>query len=71
MRKKHTFPHDAAPDVHEFHTPPENIHEIINEWGTYNIQATSDTDNTFPLIGPALPSEWKNKEIRKKDLENL
>jgi hypothetical protein len=69
MSEKHKLPHDATPDVHEFHAPPEDIHDIINGWGTYNIQATANTENLFPLIGPGLPKKWKNREITKDDLE--
>lgn len=71
MQRKRKLPYDATPDVHEFHTPPESIHDIINGWGTYNIQATSDTDDVFPLIGPALPTKWKDLAIEKKDVEDL
>ena len=69
MSEKHKLPHDATPDVHEFHAPPEDIHDIINGWGTYNIQATANTENLFPPIGPGLPKKWKNREITKDDLE--
>lgn len=70
MNEKHKLPHDATPDVHEFHAPPEDIHDIINGWGTYNIQATANTENIFPLIGPGLPKKWKDREISKEDMEN-
>ena len=69
MSEKHKLPHDATPDVHEFHAPPEDIHDIINGWGTYNIQATANTENLLPLISPGLPKKWKNREITKDDLE--
>ena len=70
MNEKHKLPHDATPDVHEFHAPPEDIHDIINGWGTYNIQATDNTENTFPLIGPGLPKKWKDRKISKEDMDN-
>ena len=41
MSEKRKLPHDATPDVHAFHAPPETIRDIINGWGTYNIQATA------------------------------
>ena len=69
MSEKRRLPRDATPDVHEFHAPPEDIHDIINGWGTYNIQATANTENLFPLISPSLPKKWKNREITKDDLE--
>ena len=71
MSEKHKLPHDATPDVHEFHAPPEDIHDIINGWGTYNIQATANTENLFPLIGPGLPKKWKNREVTKKETEDF
>lgn len=69
MSEKRKLPHDATPDVHAFHAPPETIRDIINGWGTYNIQATADTENLFPLIGPGLPVQWKNRKLTKDDLE--
>ena len=69
MSEKHKLAHDITPDVHQFHAAPEDIHDIINGWGTYNIQATSDTENLFPLIGPGLPQKWKCRKITKDDME--
>ena len=69
MSEKHKLAYDITPDVHQFHAPPEDIHDIINGWGTYNIQATSDTENLFPLIGPGLPQKWKCRKITKDDME--
>ena len=71
MKENHKLPHDATPDVHEFAAPPEDIHDLINGWGTYNIQATTKTENLFPLIGPGLPKKWKDREITKEDMEKL
>ena len=50
--EKQPFPHDATPDVHAFSSPPENVKDLINRYGTYNIQPTADTENVFPLIAP-------------------
>lgn len=69
MSEKNKLAHDITPDVHQFHAPPEDIHDIINGWGTYNIQATSDTENLFPLIGSGLPQKWKCRKITKDDME--
>lgn len=38
--EKQPFPHDATPDVHAFSSPPENVKDLINRYGTYNIQPT-------------------------------
>ena len=52
----------------EFHVPvdvrvrscdptPDTAEEMINTYGTYEIQATADTENMFPAISQGLPSE--------------
>ena len=67
--EKQPFPHDATPDVHSFSSPPENVRELINMYGTYNIQPTADTENVFPLIAPGLPKAYRHMKLDKDDLE--
>ena len=69
--EKQPFPHDATPDVHAFSSPPENVKDLINRYGTYNIQPTSDTENLFPLIAPGLPEQWKRMAIGKNEVEKF
>ncbi len=40
---------------------PETAEELINKYGTYNIQPTCDSDNEYPTIAQALPKKDKNK----------
>ena len=42
------FPYDATPDVHHFPGVPRSSFDVVNMYGTYNIQPTSDTENLFP-----------------------
>ena len=69
--EKHPFPHDATPDVHAFTSPPESVRDIVNMYGTYNIQPSADTDNLFPLIAPGLPRQWRKMKLDKPDLNGL
>ena len=46
---------------------PEDVFELINKYGTYEIQPTSDSDNTFPEIAQGLADNSK-KSISKADL---
>lgn len=69
--KKQPFPHDATPDVHDFSAPPESARELINMYGTYNIQPTANTDNVFPLIAPGLPRRWRDMKLDKPALERI
>ena len=69
MRRKP--PHDDAPDVHAFFGNPDSTFDVINQFGTYNIQPTADTDDLFPLIAPGLPRPWRSLRLDKHDLEQL
>ena len=62
MRKKKPF-HDPAPDIHDFPGVPESTFDLVNQYGTYNIQPTSHTENLFPLIGPELPERWRTMRL--------
>ncbi len=44
---------------------PETAFEMVNRYGTYEIQATSDTENMYPAIAQGF-----NKEIIKTDRDN-
>ncbi len=68
---KKGFPHDATPDVHEFHGIPQSSFDLVNQYGTYNIQPTSNTENVFPLIAPGLPKRYEKMKLDKHDLERL
>ena len=50
---------------------PESADEMVNKYGTYNIQPTTDTENLFPLIGPEMPERWRHMSLGKDDLEHL
>ncbi len=61
-------PMDRTPDVHDFQSPPQTVHDIVNMYGTYNVQRTVHTDNLFPMIGQGLPKGWRDMQLGKKDL---
>ncbi len=41
---------------------PETVFELINKYGTYNIQPTCDSDNQYPEISQGLPKCEKDKK---------
>ena len=43
--------------------PPETVFELLNKYGTYEIQPTADSDNDFPKIAQALPKKEKRKVV--------
>ena len=70
-RKDPGAPHDLTPMLKARFGQPEDCADLVNQYGTYNIQPTADTENLFSLIAPGLPDEWKRMALGKKDLENL
>ena len=70
-RKDVGLPHDMTPMLKARFGQPGDCADLVNKYGTYNIQPTSDTENLFPMIAPGLPEEWKRMAIGKSELENL
>lgn len=46
---------------------PENCSEMVNFYGTYNIQQTQNASNTYPTVGQGLSKEETEK--LKKECE--
>ena len=42
---------------------PETCEEMINTYGTYNIQATANSANDFPAIAQATPPYMKERPL--------
>lgn len=61
---------DATPDVHRFPAPADSTFDLVNRYGTYNIQPTADTENLFPMIAPGMPRGWDHMHLDKPALEN-
>ena len=45
---------------------PLDCFELINKYGTYEIQPTADSDHDFPKIAQGLPSE-ENRKLTDND----
>ena len=46
-----------------FRSCPENCEEMVNTYGTYNIQATANTANDFPTIAQGTPKYMKERPL--------
>ena len=64
-RKDPGMPYDLAPMLKARFGQPDDCADLVNKYGTYNIQPTSDTENLFPLIAPGLPEQWKRMAVGK------
>ena len=51
------FPYSPTPMVRHFPGQPEDCFDLVNQYGTYNIQRTADTENFFPAIAQGLPKD--------------
>ena len=45
---------------------PQSAIELINKYGTYEIQPTADTFNDYPMIAQGLPRKEKDKQKKKE-----
>ena len=43
---------------------PETPFEMVNKYGTYEIQPTGETDNEFPTIAQGLPKQAKKPTVK-------
>ena len=46
-----------------FRSCPETCEEMINTYGTYEIQATANTENDFPAIAQGTPEYMKERSL--------
>ena len=65
------LPYDENPTVNPYFGQPEDSFDLINKYGTYNIQPTNEQENAFPMIAQALPSQWQGMEFPKEELEKM
>lgn len=54
-RKHDEFPETPFADA--YYELPIDCNDMVNTFGTYNIQRTSDTGNLFPAIAQGMPDQ--------------
>ena len=54
---------DATPMLNPFFGQPDSTFDLINRYGTYNIQPTNEQENEFPAIMQAMPERWRDTEL--------
>ncbi|MBR7071724.1 MAG: hypothetical protein IKI29_06160 [Clostridia bacterium] len=57
MKKKKQL--DTAKVTDAVHSQPETAFELINKYGTYEIQPTAESDSEYPAIAQGLPKTKK------------
>ncbi len=51
------------------HGHPVDVYDMINKFGTYEIQPTSDSENEFPKIAQGLEKKINNPNPRQQKQE--
>lgn len=69
MKEDEKLPYHEAPMAEPHFGQPDDCYDLINQYGTYNIQPTADTENVFPMIAQGLPKKWRDMALGKRDLE--
>lgn len=57
MKKRNLQPDFSVLSVDD---QPKNVTELINKYGTYEIQPTADTKNKYPTISQGIAKKGKN-----------
>lgn len=65
-KKKNTEKKDPMIEIpaNPFDPTPDRPLEIVNTYGTYEIQPTADTENDFPAIAQGTPEGFKKRDPR-------
>jgi hypothetical protein len=66
MKRKPGHSYDPAPQARGYFGSPETCMEMVNRFGTYNIQPTADADNLFPAIAQGFPRHLNNEADQPK-----
>ena len=56
-RPEPEFDYAIAPQLNAFPGNAEDCFDMVNQYGTYEIQRTADTGNFFPAIAQGLPKD--------------
>ena len=65
------MPYCETPSAEPFYGQPESCFDLVNMYGTYEIQRTADTDNVFPTIAHGLTESEKDRVITRDDVDRM
>ena len=63
--KKHEHENMHNPSAANISGQPQTVFDMLNKYGTYNIQLTSDNENEYPKIAQGLPEKGAKKAKKK------
>ncbi len=65
--KSDNMPYSPTPSCDPVFGQPKSCYELINKYGTYNIQPTADTSNEYPAISHGLSKEEAKRVEKERD----
>lgn len=66
--KKQPFPDCPNPSTVTVSGEADSAFELVNRYGTYEIQPTSDSAHKYPAIHQGLPRQWRGQREGKQAL---
>lgn len=57
---------NLTPSADDYGEPPLDCDDMINRYGTYNIQSTANTDNAFPKIAQGSAAKGKSHKNNRQ-----
>lgn len=63
-KEKHNYINPLEEAVTYIPDNPEIPYEMVNKYGTYEIQPTNEIDNEFPTIAQGLPKNAKKPTVK-------
>ncbi len=64
MKKEKNYINPLEENVTYIPDNPETPFEMVNKYGTYEIQPTNEIDNEFPTIAQGLPKKAKKPTVK-------
>lgn len=61
------MPYRQTPSCDPVFGQPESCYDVVNKYGTYNIQPTADTSNEYPAISHGLSKEERKRKEKERD----
>ena len=62
---------NEAPSLRYIPEQPKDAVDMVNKYGTYNIQPTGDSGNEFPEIAQGLAKKEINKKIPRSEVRHI
>ena len=60
------MPYHPTPSSTPIFGQPADCYDMVNKYGTYNIQPTNESENEFPAIAQGLPDKEEHRYAKER-----